>query len=168
MVLIVPASGGGALMKGESKGRMHAFAVQGQEQSRDECVHAPLIGKMKPAPTEARTSRTGKSKGSGTPRSFASWEKEYCVLAMQIGILSKPNVTWKGVRLTPLPRPNNKHKAQEPQAHKPLSCHTVGSVASDGGISSFAVGDGLGAVHLLGDGENLVLDRSVDVVPVEA
>jgi hypothetical protein len=32
----------------------------------------------------------GKSKGSGEPISLASWVKEYWVLAMQIGILSKP------------------------------------------------------------------------------
>ena len=45
---------------------------------------------MKPAPTEARTSRTGSLNPVGAPFRFPSWDSEYWVLAMQTGRLPKP------------------------------------------------------------------------------
>ena len=45
---------------------------------------------MNPAPTEARTSRTGSVQPVGAPISFGSDEIEYCVFAMQTGSLPKP------------------------------------------------------------------------------
>lgn len=50
----------------------------------------PTRGYKKPAPTEALTSRIGSTKSLGAPFLEASWVKEYCVLAMQIGSFPNP------------------------------------------------------------------------------
>src|SRR5690606_28699645 len=48
---------------------------------------SPVITTMNPAPAESLTSRIGTVWPVGAPRRFGSVEKEYCVLAMQIGRL---------------------------------------------------------------------------------
>ncbi len=51
---------------------------------------SPQIGYTKPAPTDARTSLTGRRQPVGAPFSDGSEEIDKCVLAMQIGRLPKP------------------------------------------------------------------------------
>ena len=51
---------------------------------------SPQIITTKPAPAESRTSRTGTTCPLGAPSREASAEKEYCVLATQIGSCEKP------------------------------------------------------------------------------
>ena len=51
-----------------------------------------VSGYKKPAPTLARISLMGTMKSVGAPFNLASWEKEYCVLAMQIGKLANPYI----------------------------------------------------------------------------
>ena len=50
---------------------------------------SPQIGYTNPAPTEARTSRTGSVQPVGAPLSDGSDEIDRCVLAMQTG--RRPN-----------------------------------------------------------------------------
>src|SRR5215211_5971599 len=51
---------------------------------------SPQRGEIKPAPTEARTSRTGSVQPFGAPTSVGSEEIERCVFAMHTGNLPKP------------------------------------------------------------------------------
>ena len=72
---------------------------------------SPVSATMKPAPAETLRLRTVTVKPSGAPSSFWSSEKEYCVLAMQIGYSPKPSSVSccacffaAGVSVTPTPR----------------------------------------------------------------
>jgi hypothetical protein len=51
---------------------------------------SPQIGYTKPAPTEARTSRTGSVQPVGAPLSEGSEEMDKCVLAMHTGSVPNP------------------------------------------------------------------------------
>src|SRR4249920_1882124 len=51
---------------------------------------SPQIGYTNPAPTEARTSRTGSVQPVGAPLSEGSDEMDRCVLAMQTGSVPIP------------------------------------------------------------------------------
>lgn len=50
----------------------------------------PTSGYRKPAPTLARMSRMGRVKPVGTPFCSGLWDKDRCVLAMQMGRFPKP------------------------------------------------------------------------------
>ena len=72
---------------------------------------SPVRATRKPAPAETLIFRTVTVKFSGAPRSLGSSEKEYWVLAMQMGYWPKPcSVSCLacflalGVRTTSLPR----------------------------------------------------------------
>jgi hypothetical protein len=47
---------------------------------------------MNPAPTEARTSRTGSRNPVGAAFRAGSWDSDSCVLAMHTGRLPKPSL----------------------------------------------------------------------------
>ena len=53
----------------------------------------PVRATTKPAPQEARSSRTVMRKPDGRPRSAGLSEKEYCVLAMQMGVSVMPSAS---------------------------------------------------------------------------
>ena len=70
----------------------------------------PVSATMKPAPALMRSSLTVMRKPVGRPIFVASSDSEYCVLAMQTGILSKPSPSISlscflaaGVKSTPSP-----------------------------------------------------------------
>lgn len=69
----------------------------GREAQRNKCplcllppLTVPTRGYRKPAPTLARMSRMGRTKPVGTPFCSGLWDKDKCVLAMQMGRSPKP------------------------------------------------------------------------------
>ena len=69
---------------------MSMRAAAGFELSPGIVRTSPQIGYTKPAPTEARTSRTGRIQPVGAPLSAGSDEMDRCVLAMHTGSVPNP------------------------------------------------------------------------------
>jgi len=64
--------------------------MQGRVGRPGRVVIDPTSGYKNPAPTEARTSRMGRTNPVGAPLMEGSAVKEYWVFAMQMGRLLKP------------------------------------------------------------------------------